>query len=256
MTNVSLDMLREAIARNCGVVLSLPSAGMLRHHKSRFLAEGAPGEGFFLESVPGEQPLIDELIASGQPAGVSFKGGVNKVVFAVPIRRREPAFHVNAQTTVEALLLEFPAEVKAAQRRASYRVTVPADSDLRARVWRVSPEASLKERPMPAQEIACELRDISVGGLGVTIRPREGQPVMVATDDRLRIELVLRDVSLLLEGQLRYPPNPAPNEPVRGGIQFKALQDDLEGRQASAKLARIVGEMQREEVRRRKLGLT
>ena len=40
------DMLLDAIARNSGIVLSLPSAGMLRHHKSRFLVgERRPGSG-------------------------------------------------------------------------------------------------------------------------------------------------------------------------------------------------------------------
>src|SRR5687767_14727885 len=93
----SPDMLREAIARNCGVVLSLPSAGMLRHHRSRFLAEAvpesdpaAPSNSFWLESVPSERPLLDELVASQKPVGVSFKGVGGKVVFASPIVRREP----------------------------------------------------------------------------------------------------------------------------------------------------------------------
>src|SRR3954447_1041141 len=79
------DTLLDAIARNAGAVLSLPSAGMLRHHKSRFLSESAGG--FWVESAPGEAALIDSLIASQQPAGISFKNGHLKVVFASPIQR-------------------------------------------------------------------------------------------------------------------------------------------------------------------------
>lgn len=259
MTNLNVGLnvaqLREAIARNSAAVLSLPSAGMLRHHKTRFLAETGTGDGFFVESVPAERPLIDELIATGRPAGVSFKNGANKVVFAAPVRRREPQYRINADVTVEALLLEFPAEVKWTQRRSSYRVSVPAGSDLTARVWRISPDVSLKERPMPAQELTCELRDLSVGGMGVILHPRDGQPPNVATDDRLRVELTFHDLSLVLDGRLRYPPTITKAEPVRGGIQFKTLEEDLEGRQTADKLAKIVGQLQREEVRRHRLGL-
>jgi len=39
MADNNEEILRQAIARNLGAVLSLPSAGMLRHCKSRFLSE-------------------------------------------------------------------------------------------------------------------------------------------------------------------------------------------------------------------------
>jgi hypothetical protein len=38
-------------------------------------------------------------------------------------------------------------------------------------------------------------------------------------------------------------------------VQFKKLQNDLEGRQNVAALTQIVGELQRDEVRRIRLGL-
>jgi hypothetical protein len=38
-------------------------------------------------------------------------------------------------------------------------------------------------------------------------------------------------------------------------VQFKTLENNLDGRQILAQLTRIVGELQREEVRRLRLGL-
>src|SRR3954469_2454934 len=111
MVNTSQDTLREAIARNSGAIISLPSAGILRHHKSRFLADA--GDGFWLESVPAERPLVDELVTSQKPVGISFKSGNNKVVFTTPISHREPQYAVNAQLRVEAILLPVPEQVKA-----------------------------------------------------------------------------------------------------------------------------------------------
>lgn len=246
-------MLLDAIARNAGIVLSLPSAGMLRHHKSRFLAE-TPG-GFFVESAPGEQALIDALVLSQQPAGVSFKNGHLKVVFASPIQRRQPQLQLNATTAVEALLLSFPSEVKAIQRRNNYRVRIPAGTELTARVWRIPEHAYLGDRPMAAQEVACELRDVSIGGIGVTFTGKAGEPAKVSTEDRLRIELSHPSGKILVEGRMRYPVEPLKASQIRAGVQFKALEGNLDGRQIVAQLTRIVGELQREEVRRMRLGL-
>ena len=62
MAESTRDMLTLAVERNSATVLSLPSAGMFRHHKTRFLSEVS--EGVWIESVPSEQALIDELIAN------------------------------------------------------------------------------------------------------------------------------------------------------------------------------------------------
>ncbi|HWB54161.1 MAG TPA: hypothetical protein VG722_08210, partial [Tepidisphaeraceae bacterium] len=84
------QLVHSAIARNAGIVLSLPSAGILRHHKSRFLAECE--EGIWVEAPPEERPLINELINSQQPSGISFRHGSIKVVFSAPIRRHNPDY--------------------------------------------------------------------------------------------------------------------------------------------------------------------
>src|SRR5262245_53344282 len=108
MANEGIEILLDAIARNSPVVLSLPSAGMLRHHKSRFLAEG--DGGFWVESAPRDRLLVDELMASQNPVGISFRSGGQKVSFIAPILQRDPSYRMNAQTILEALRLPFPAE--------------------------------------------------------------------------------------------------------------------------------------------------
>src|SRR4051794_33293637 len=118
MSNDGVSILTDAIARNSAIVLSLPSAGMLRHHKSRFLAETQTG--FWIESVAEDRQLVDDLINKKAPVGISFRNGAQKVTFAVPIMERQSEFKVNAQTIVEAIQLMFPADVKAVQRRNNY----------------------------------------------------------------------------------------------------------------------------------------
>jgi hypothetical protein len=243
-----LELLVKAIARNAGIVLSLPSAGMLRHHKSRFLAE-SPG-GFWVESAPRDGALIDALVASGQPAGVSFKASHLKAVFPAVVLRRDPAYPMNAFTQVQAVLLAMPGDIEVIQRRANYRVRIPLGAPLSVRTWRIPERAHLADRPMHAQEIACELRDLSVSGMGVTFHGVNGEPPRVSTQDRLRVEFTHGEVKFVVEGRMRHPVESFKASTVRAGVQFKALEDGIDGRHILAQLARIIGELQREEARR------
>jgi c-di-GMP-binding flagellar brake protein YcgR len=254
MQDADRELLHDAIARNAAAVLSLPSAGMLRHHKSRFLAEA--DEGFWIESAPQEKSLVEELIASQQSCGIAFKHGVNKVVFASPITARQSDYRINADTTVEAVLMRFPQQIKAVQRRNNYRAPIPAGSDITLKIWRMGPGVHLRDRPLAAQAIAVQLRDLSIGGMGVIFTGQDNQPPKVTNDDRLRIELTLNGEPLLLEGFMKHPQGKLTTPTVRAGLQFKDLGNDIEGRRILAALTRLVGELQRAEVRRYRLGVT
>jgi c-di-GMP-binding flagellar brake protein YcgR len=254
MTEEKTHLLDEAVARNCGIVLSYPSDGMLRHHKSRFLGECS--DGIWVESPPQEAKLADALIAAAKPAGFSFKNGANKVVFTAVLLKREPEHRVNEEVSVEAVLLQRPKEIKAVQRRAAYRVRVPQDYEMTVRLWRIGREADLRDKPMSASEIPCKLIDLSVGGIGLLLENREGKSVAIHPADRLRLELTHLGESLVVEGRLRYPEQKPRNDACRAGIQFCALEDAMQGRRVLQALTRITGELQRLELRRFRLGVT
>jgi hypothetical protein len=245
-----------AVERNVGAVISLPSAGMLRHYKSRFLAlhEG----GLVLEMPKGEEPLINELITTHARCGISFRGGVQKVIFAVPIRRVEPVWKLSGNSEVSAIVVEYPDQIKTIQRRGDYRVTIPPDYEISARVWRIAPRVSYKERPPAAQELLAQLRDLSLGGIGVKLSGKDGEPPIVSIEDRLRLMLKFGESEIVLEGRLRPLETTAnPSDPVRiTGIQFKKLENDMDGRQTLSLLTRLVGDLQRQEARNARLGLT
>jgi hypothetical protein len=257
MSSHNLEPLIEAIARGAGIVLSLPSAGLVRHHKSRFLAETE--DGFLVEAARGEGPLVQELIKSLRPIGVSFKSGPTKAVFVTPLLRRIPQFRINAQTVVDALQLSFPSEVKVIQRRNNYRVVIPLGCDLTVKVWRIAEKAYLRARPMAAQALKCTVRDMSIGGLGVTLESMTSEPARVGDGQRLRIEMTFGGIALLFEGRTRKPSLPPPgtkpdNRIIRTGITFKHLEKEIDGRQTLAALTRIVGTLQRDEIRRYRMG--
>jgi c-di-GMP-binding flagellar brake protein YcgR len=255
-TGDNLGVLREAIARNAGMVLSLPHAGRLRHLKSRFLADA--GDGFWVQSVPDERIVVQQLIATRQPAGVTFRNGENKVIFAAEIQHLEEHYERSAPVDdpsagpVEALLMKFPDAVQSVQRRRSFRIPIGDYCDLQVKAWAIGEQASLRDRPPAAREIDCVARDLSVGGIGLTVR---AAGKALSTGDRVRIQLTLHDTVALLEGRVRYPPRATTDRSFRAGVQFKPLSDGRDDRVAGSMLNKIVNELQRELIRRKKLGI-
>jgi hypothetical protein len=251
MPNQNYETLKDAIARNCGAVLALPSTGMIRHHKTRFLAETE--NGFWIEAAgEADRALVDSLMAEEAPVGVAFKAGAGSVVFAAPIRAREERFHVNDETVVKALFLPFPDGFRQLQRRQAYRVTLPAQSDVGLRLWRISEHAILRDRPMAAQEIPARLQNVSVLGAGAICGPcRDGAPPKMLVGERMRIQLTWDNQDLLTEGRVIHFRLMDPKR-VAMGTQFKKLEKDFEGRQAMSKLTELVGVLQRSELQRRR----
>lgn len=250
MADATTQPLFDAVARNAGLVLSLPAADGLRHCKSRFLGEDQ--HGLWVCSA-GDEELLDRLIGSARPVGVSFRGGDVRHVFVSPILRKEMFFEIHEGVTTSALLLAFPAEVKAMQRRNSYRVRVSPETELVVRCWRMNRRVELRDKPGPAQELSVEVRDISLGGLGVIFHPSQGQAAKVAPEDRLRVEMKYGRFELLIEGRMRGGPATPAASSFRSGIRFCFLQEGIEDRQALTRLTKIVGELQREEVRYQRL---
>ncbi|MGD0770928.1 MAG: hypothetical protein ABSB42_22320 [Tepidisphaeraceae bacterium] len=254
MADKNAEILAQAVARNMPAILSLPSAGMLRNYKSRLV--GDLEGGILVQAPADEAALIGELIRTQTPCGVSFRSGARKVAFASPIRRVERGWQINDDLFVDAVLLEFPEKIKAAQKRSDYRVEIPRDTDISLRVWRLGPSDQLKTEPSAATEVKAQIRDLSSGGAGVTLIGTDGELPKICEEDRLRVELKYGGQGLILEGWLRSP-NAAPQgDKIVTGIQFKKLQDDLEGRQKMAQLVRIVGELQRAELRMARRGLS
>jgi c-di-GMP-binding flagellar brake protein YcgR len=241
------DVLTQAIERNLAAVLSLPSAGMFRHYKTRFL-HNCP-EGIWIDGVTKEHLLIDSLIESGQPTGISFRSGPQKVNFAVPILKRDPQHQVNATTTVQALLIARPQDVKAIQRRTHYRAPVHEVDQITIELWRVNEQDAI-DKPMPkAAQVKATIHNLSVGGMGVLLTTDGTGPKLVA-GQKLRILLCKAgEDKILVEGRCTSPRTNDSGR-VEAGIQFIGLQDRHEGRQVLSSLTRLVGVLQREEVKR------
>lgn len=227
-------------------MLSLPAGGRLRHRRSRFLSNGTCG--FWVHAPQGEESLLDELIRSGQPVGVSFTSSNYKVMFAMPFEQRELK-RIDLTRRVPALRMSFPPEPATIHRRTRQAARVPATADVRVRIWQIGERTPLSIPPRPQQEVACELRDISTGGLGLTFHGLGGHPPRLSTDDRLRVELSHPGGMLLVEGRVRHLSLPSGSNSARGGIEFAPTGAGQNGGRPLEQLARIVADLQRQEHR-------
>jgi hypothetical protein len=225
---------------------------MVRNFKTRFLDESP--EGLWVQLTPDAGEVLRQAAETDTTLAISFTNGTQRVSIATRIVQIDQAHQINAHTTMAAVLVERPQKVVALQRRNSYRVAVLTGSDLQVRIWSIAERAQLTDRPLVAQEVKVTPRDISMGGIGITLACTDATRRLVA-NQRLRVQITFLDQELLMEARLRTRPVPPGAAEMRAGIIFKKLEQDVVGRRNLATLTRIIGQLQREEIRRVKLGL-
>jgi c-di-GMP-binding flagellar brake protein YcgR len=236
-------MLTQAIDRNSAAVLSLPSAGMVRYHKTRFLR--SLEQRIWLESVPTERALIESLIHDGQLVVVSFKTGARKASFSSPIYHLDYNYRFfesdGTEGPLQAIEMVRPAVVKPVQRRSHYRVPVRETDQFTIQVWRIAEHVHIEDEPQDLAYLPATVRDLSVGGVGVIFMSR---PLLV-TDQRMRILLRHGDSPpMLLEGRTGPLRRLGDGRGFEVGIEFQNLQESLRGRQMLTELTRIVQGLQ------------
>lgn len=245
--NENQQSLSDAIERNTSTVLSIPSAGLVRHFKSRFV--GADADGVWIELPADARQLVEEQMQRRMPLAVSFIPRNRRLTFVTDILRIDDHHKINAETSLPAVRLAHPKELRGVQRRSNYRVAVTPQSDLKVRVWIIGEQDEIEIAPIPVRELKVEVSDLSVGGVGVRLLPLPTVDRRIVIDQRLRIELTPgTGESLLLEGRVRALRKG--EDPSCMGIAFKKMDDTMDCRRALATLTRIVGELQRDEVRR------
>jgi c-di-GMP-binding flagellar brake protein YcgR len=246
MNDRDIDILTQAIERNSAAVLALPSAGMVRYYKSRFLR--AVDERVWLEGVPTEGLLIDTLIQEATPVEVAFKSGQRKVTFTSPIFEVDGEYRFfDAQSGIQAVLMQRPAAVKPLQRRTYYRVPVREDDEFSIQLWRMAEHLHLKDEPKDLCYLPATVRDLSVGGVGVIF---QAKPLLV-TGQRMRILLKQEGREpMLMEGRAGTVRQDNQGGTFETGIEFRGLQNSLQGRQTITDLTRIVSRLQLNEAKR------
>jgi len=247
------ELLREAIDRNTPITLSLPSAGMMRAHRSRLLA--LRDDAILLESIAGQADAIDAIIRTGDPVKVSFRADTQNVEFTTAVLERRRGHRLNAEVEIEALRVARPSNLKVVQRRATYRVAITPDTEVTFKCWRIGEQYDIltAETPPNATMMMIVVRDLSAGGMGGLWKRRMSEPVSLVANQRLRIEISSGGNTVTLDARVRFLDDvPAPDT-SRIGIQFTIHPASLADRQKTTLLGKLIGDLQRAELRRMKL---
>ena len=251
MAESHTEVLSAAVARNTGAVLSVPTAGMPRNLKTRFLGE--EDNCLWLEVEAAASGLLDAVARDGQGVGVAFKTGTRTIMFATKVLETRADYRMNSQLTVAAARVERPTEIKSVQRRTNYRVSLGSDNELLVRAWRIPDNFVLRDRPPAALEMCVEPKDLSSGGISLLVKSAGADNARRVVDgQRLRILLRHAESEVLLEAFVRHAVD-TPGGQQRLGVQFANTEADVAGRQALSKLNMIVAALAREEVRRLRL---
>jgi c-di-GMP-binding flagellar brake protein YcgR len=237
----------DAVARNAGIVLSIPSLQRIQNIKSRFLAQNDIGIWAELDFDAAAQ--AQGLVDNQGVLAVSFRIGRQRVTFATQAIQVEREFQFNEFTVVPAVQIVKPTEINVTQRRSAYRVTLFEDSELSVRIWMIEDHVYLGDRPTSVQEIkSTHISDASIGGLGIRIARERARDLLGG--QRLRVLLTFRGIELLLDARLRFTPRHDTANFIAAGVMFKKLDTDVDARQKSEALTHMIGELQLEEVQR------
>jgi c-di-GMP-binding flagellar brake protein YcgR len=250
MKDPGQQILKDSIARNVAVVLNAPADGPAASRKARLLAEDP--KGIWLECPAISDGLLKKLRETGEPLGVTFRGGEQMVDFVCPMLRRDQAFRLTPSMTVDAMLVGWPTEIRLTQRRNSYRIRPALDAKISIRLWRIGSEWPYEAQP-ENPDIRAEMRDLSVCGMGIILRPTNGTDPTAEKSDRVRIEMCVgHKPPMLLCGRIVHHPQELPEGMLRIGVKFEGMDQSLVGRRTLVQLDNLVAELQRTEARRRR----
>jgi len=231
------DMLVEAASKRTPVVLSCKDGEQWVSVKSRLLDASQANGCLVVEYPAGQQGQRAPDITRGQYVGVAFRRGHKKCVFGSYVVGKE-RFQLDRRNHVGALVISWPAEVGQLQRRAYFRVEVPAGQTVAAYLWpggaTARPRAGSPGWPL----YVTQLVDLSAGGFRVAV-PVDEDPKF-AVEQTVGMEFVVEPnrPPIVADANFRHS-EPGPEGRVYLGFQFVGLELDGRGRGLLERLARI-----------------
>ena len=239
-----VQSLDEAIERRAPVVLWFRIDDQVHHSTSRFL--GRQTSGIWIEMPPLETALIDRLIQRRDEIAVAYKSAEANHRFIALAVLHDQAAVTGHEPSQDGLLLQRQEDQPDAHRRRDFRVTTKG-STLSAKVWRIADHVYFRDRPHASQQLKVRLLDLSTSGVGMII---DAPAEPIAVGQRLRMEMTCDGTDELLDGVIRHISPRKKGQNLRIGVEFKKLENDVIWRQSISALTKIIGDIQRAEVRR------
>jgi hypothetical protein len=234
------QVLEWAVGKRCDLAVSLAVEGGWVTMRSRFLRldyeQGVLQIAYPL--APDNVPMPE--IVAGNELGLSFRRGHKKCIFVSRVLMRCEAKDACGETA-DALVLKTPDCVRALQRRAYQRVTVPAGHFVAVKLWEGGvPAAGTVAWPICSGHVA----NASLGGLLVDIR--EDQNPRLQVGDVVGVEVTVRPgaASITVDARYRHCVTTEAGR-IGLGFQFVGLEHEGGGRSPIADVAGFVQRLRR-----------
>lgn len=171
--------LSKAIGEQVSAIMTLTKDGVMKHCRTKFL-EPASGE-FWVSGAELDEELIDYHLGHRIPVGISFKLKGNKFIFAAEVREGIAELNqAGSEKPIRALKLLWPLAIKYVQRRASHRILLAENTELKGTVLRGGGRGRQEHAPIG-------LMDISPGGVGLAYECGGNPPLSVG--ERVEVQL-------------------------------------------------------------------
>lgn len=243
------DIFASAALRNAACTLSLPAqSGTVLRRSSVLRSDEA---GIWVTLASGDLPLLESLIVGEVPVHVTIRSQEEDFLFHTFAISVDPSFLGTDKRVAPALLLKMPDKIVNSTRRKTFRMPISREEGMSVRIWRINEYVLLRDRPLPSQEMPCEPKDLGEGGMCAVLFPNSEEALNLKFNQRFRVELKYGRHEMLFEARLRHPEQTRrDDESATCGFEFIHTERDVECRRHRQKLQVVLGEVQRNAVKR------
>lgn len=242
-TGVRDETILEAVEKQTPAIVTVPLANRWITMKTRITkADRATGVIALGSPLPEEgQPT--PVLTPGHCVSLSFRRGHRKCMANCVI------VAVNEQPLDEAIILRWPTELLAVQRRAYFRADVPQGMVVQARLWR---GGRAKRRLVAINKwpsTAGQLTDCSAGGLRLEVDVADDPDIQIGEPVAVEFSPLREVGQICLDANFRYR-LALPSGKLALGLQFVGLESSAAGRQ----MLLVLGQVSAEYLRRGHFG--
>jgi c-di-GMP-binding flagellar brake protein YcgR len=234
------EALNLASQKNVPITITIRQESAWLNFPSRMVA--ITGKGLLVELPPVAADVPPHEFVPAEKMGVSFKLKHHKHLFTATAVGLQD-FPLEGGESIKVLALCLPVRMQRLQRRMFYRVDIPSNRVVRASFWLGGKEAEPNGTSDATPVWSGRVTNLSAGGFQVLSTAPLGPMLEVGDSVGVRLSFGSGQESIYADAQLRQVVLEGV-EQWTVGLQFVALAQSPEGREALMFIGRKVSEFQ------------
>ncbi len=233
--NTDSKQILDAIAEDqCTAIMSYLSKRKWHVTKVSVLSAGAACIKVSIAPRKDPHPVN---ISLGQCVGMSVKYNFGKILFETKVIDLEPSLNPEEGGIV---VLELPNRIEAVDRRSYYRIPIPKNISVKAKITHAAESFLAKNSKNTGRSITGNMVDISAGGLQVAVDAKQCRDFKQGQTVTIGFIPMENEETIELNAQIRSILPTANENDVCLGLQMIGLESTRQGRDKLRKLVRVV----------------